>query len=500
MIASLRGVLTLAAIAFVLAIIALTDRRPAALDHALVPGLDPSQITELVWQRDHHELRALRRGDTWQLGELPADATALGDVLAALRGARWHRRGTSQPVHATLTVVTQHGRHEIGIGGDLPGADQTWLTVGGSAVLVDRWVARALDRDALALRIRRPLADADRADHLQIDAIRLARSPWRRESPAPLLLAPELVTPLLAALRDIELVRLPDSKPGAATLTVAADTARLALAGPCPGAPDLVAITGSAGDGCITRSSATALEQAAAALTQPDDLLVEKRPAPLEPTQLTLPDGAVLDVTHLRIADSPADPARVAELLAALSTPSTPVARPAQAATQTLTVTSAHGTITLDLFAGLIARRDEPRALRPPPGAFALLTRPSRALRDPAPWLEEPTTITAIRIDDRIYQRGGTIGTWTRDATPADAPALDALALALATPRVLAVLDTPIAPSHRVTLTVTPPVGAPTHHDLALGPPRASGCPARVASITLLLPLGLCHQVAALAR
>jgi hypothetical protein len=51
-----------------------------------------------------------------------------------------------------------------------------------------------------------------------------------------------------------------------------------------------------------------------------------------------------------------------------------------------------------------------------------------------------------------------------------------------------------------VTLTITPPTGAPTEHAFTLGAPRAAGCPAQVGREAIVLPVGLCNQVAALAR
>jgi len=117
-------------------------------------------------------------------------------------------------------------------------------------------------------------------------------------------------------------------------------------------------------------------------------------------------------------------------------------------------------------------------------------------------------------IDGIRYQRGATIGAWTRlpagatndtgaqaaDAGPADAGTLEALVALLAAPRSQGFVDDPIPIAHRVTLVITPPAGPPMEHVLALGAPRPAGCPARLDHDTIVLPAALCAQVAALAR
>jgi hypothetical protein len=286
---------------------------------------------------------------------------------------------------------------------------------------------------------------------------------------------------------------------------------RVVLGGSCPGAPELIAVSGTLGDGCIEPTALSAIDRAIGRLQQPPEAVVERRPIPFEPARVVLADGVALDTTALRVGDVPADPARVAELLAALAATAEVARAPATPAVQHLVVTGrAGGTLTVDLFAEhILTRHGEPIALRPAPGAWSLLVRPSRELRDVTPWLEEPTTITSVRIDDIRYQRGAVIGDWTRvpeagAARPArpivDAKALEALVAQLAAPRALGFLDGEVTAVHRVTLTITPPAGAPTDHVLALGAPRAAGCPVRADRDTILLPPAVCAQVAALAQ
>jgi hypothetical protein len=282
------------------------------------------------------------------------------------------------------------------------------------------------------------------------------------------------------------------------------------LGGRCAGAPELVALSGTPGDGCVERAAVAAVEDAIARLRQPPAALVERRPVPFEPVRVVLADRVALDLTALRAGGAPADPARVAELVAALSAPAEVAGAPATPAIHQLIVTGRDGiAVTLDLFAErVVARHGEPVALRPAPGAWDLLVRPSRELRDAAPWVEEPTMVTAVRIDDVRYERGAVIGEWTRQparATTArpsapDAGMLDALVALLAAPRSLGSVTGAVPIAHRVTLTITPPAGAPTERVLGVGAPRAAGCPARAERDALMLPAIVCAQVAALAR
>ena len=117
--------------------------------------------------------------------------------------------------------------------------------------------------------------------------------------------------------------------------------------------------------------------------------------------------------------------------------------------------------------------------------------------------------VSALRIDGVRYLRGAVIGAWTRQPPgPVDPVAIEALVAALAAPRALGFVDAPVAAVHRITLTITPPAGVAMERVLALGAPRAGGCPARIsgtesASATgdaLLLSATVCAQVAALAR
>ncbi|HMG56091.1 MAG TPA: hypothetical protein VK601_21480, partial [Kofleriaceae bacterium] len=419
MIASWRGLAVTAALAVALAVIAIVDIArapggPGARDRALMPGFDPARATELVWERaGQPAIRAVRVGERWELrvpAAVPADPDAIGDVLAALRGARWHRRGESPAPHATLTAVIGGERRVLGIAGPIAGTEQVWIAVDGRGAVVDGWVARALDRDRLALQIRRPLADAAGARSIAITGavtgavtsgapidLQLEGNPRRLVRPAALLVAPELAGELERALREVTIVRLPDGPLAAAGLAIritvagaAAAEVAVAIGGGCPGAPALVALSGGAGDGCIEPAALAAIADAAARLHQPPGAIAERRPVPFEPRRIALADGVELATSPPRVGGAEADPARVAELLAALAAPAEVVALPAGPPAAHLVATDRNGAaIALDVFAGgAVVRRGEPIALRPAPGAARLLVRPSRELRDLTLWVE----------------------------------------------------------------------------------------------------------------
>lgn len=530
MIASWRGLAVAAAIAVVLAITVAADLggRRSAVDRALVPGFDPDRVTELVWARaGHPAVSVVRTADGWRTRapvDAPADPGAISNVLAALRGARWHRRGDRAPVGATLTVVAGAGRRVLGIAAPIGGTELTWIVDGDRGLLVDNWVARALDPDPLALRIRTPLGDVRRARTIVVEGgatggpragrldLRIEGTPRRLVRPIELVLAADVAAELERALGDLAIVGLPAGPAHSHDLSISiagmesragGGVISVELGGSCPGAPALVALSGTQGDGCVEPATVAAIEHAIARLQQPPGAIVERHPVPFEPMRIVLADGVALDTSPPRVDGAPAEPARVVELLAALAAPAEVVALPAKPPRQRLVIADhADTAITLDLFADqVVARHGEPVALRLAPGAWQLLLRPSRELRDATLWLEEPTTITTVRIDGVTYQRGAVIGAWTRrPAGAADTPTLDALVATLSEPRAIGWLDPPVSIMHRVTLQITPPAGPATEHALGLGAPRATGCPAVVAATTLLLPATVCAQVARLAR
>ena len=519
MISSRRGLAIVGALALVLVLAVLRDLRAtrAVIDHALLPGFAADRVTELIWEHPGQPaLRALRAGAGWQLAGagLPADESAISDVLATLRGARWHRRGEPVRTDVRVTIIAGAERRVLGLGPPIAGTSQRWIRDGERGLVVDDWVVRALDREPLALRLRTPLADVARAQQILVArsepkrVLWLEGTPRRLVRPVALALAGTLAGELERALRDLTIVRLPTGPATARGLTIelaaaAVPSVTVMLGGACPGAPELIALSGSAGDGCVERGAAEAVERAVDHLAQPAEVIVERRPIAWEPRRLALPDGIVLDLATGRVGDVAADPARVAELLAALAAPAEVAPVPAHPAERQLVVSDRTGAaVTLELHGErVLVRRGEPVALRPAPGAWALLVRPSRALRDLALWLEEPTTIAAVQIDGVRYRRGAVIGAWSREPVgPVDAMALDAVVELLAAPRALDVLAAAAPVAHRVTLVIAPPAGAPTERVVELGAATAAGCPATAAGENVMLPAALCARVATLAR
>jgi hypothetical protein len=476
----------------------------------------------------------------------PADAGAISDVLAALRGARWHRGGAAAPTHATLTVVVGAERRKLGIGEAIAGTEQMWLVDGDRGRVVDAWVGRALDRDLLSLRIRAPLADVRRAQTIVIErddekpgvlpdnaavpgAIRIEGRPRRMVRPVALLLAPEPVDELERALGELTIVRAPAGPAVGHGLAISIAGSGLSptspitveVGGSCPGAPELVAVSGSTGDGCVDAAAADAIGRAVATLQQTPSKIAERRPIPFEAQRVVLADGVAMEVAPLRVGDHAADPARAAELLAALAAPAEVVAGGGErssaavtapgagtdaarrAAVRQLVITDrSGGTTVLELLSDrLVARHGEPVALRLAPGAWSLLVRPSRELRDATLWIEEPTTIASVRVDGVVYQRGAVIGEWARQpAGAADARALEALVAAVAAPRALGFLDAAPPVVHRLTIATAPPVGRPAEHVLEVGASRAAGCAGRADGEAVVLPAAVCARVAALAK
>ena len=515
MIATRRGLAALLAIAALLGVLLareLRRTRPPPEDRALVPGLDPSFITAMTWDRSPlPPVTVSGQGTLWTWTSTSfnavADSRVVHDVLAALRAGRWQRTGevaAAGKLRAQLSVTIGTNARVIGIGEALPGTEQTWLVVGDRALLVDSWVARALDPAPLALRERKPVVDAAHAPVIIIytatETSRFESTPPRQLLPRVLLVRAPLMAELARALDAIEIMRLSRSPATVQYLTInVGNNPRLSAT--CPDDPALAWLSSDIGDGCIARASYDEVVAAASALTGPAEAVTEPRPLPVELEAVVLADGGVLALDRAPAIDGkPADPVAVAELLAVLAAPAELVPLPEPHAVRgklTLTVRKA-GAITLELLGGnLVHRESEPLALRLSGGAYARLARGAKPYADKSVWNEEPTTITSIKIDGVTYTRGAVIGEWTRVPAGAfDPKRVEAVVAAIAAPRRTPDVES-INYTHRVALIVTPPVGEAVVHELAVGNFR---CIATSSTATMGFPSSVCDALDALAR
>ena len=549
MIADLRALVVLAVIALALvAAVALDPGRPAADDRAVLPGFDPARVRALTWRGEGGALALTRDpSGAWHVAGDPTqglvDAHAVDDVLAGLRGARWHRRATrALQVRRSLTIELAPGEpgspHRIDVGERLAGTAQAWIAVDGQARLVDGWLADLLDPAPLAFRDRTPLAGAATASAITIRgphdlALELHGPPWRDRAG---LIAPALGDALVAALSGLELVALgsgPAIGPADYTISLAgaaggpgtgpsapggpgasAAMPAVELGGACPGAPALVAVhTASGPAACIAAAAWSDAVAAIAALARPPADVIDRRPAGFALDHIGLPGATLALVRRPMLAldggePRPADPERAAELVAALGEAGEPTAVPAGAPAFTISLAPVRGdAIALDVFGDVVHRRGEALALRISPASRAVLGRAAATLADAERWSEDPSTIRELVLDGVRYRRGAVLGEWTRTpardgsgAGPTEAALVDAVAAAAASVKAPARAGSSAlgATAHHLAITFAPPVGPVVTHELDLGTPAAGGCAATLGGERVTVSLALCTAVAAL--
>lgn len=497
-------------------------------DRTLV-AIAPESITAFAWVSGPRNFRIERdagssTGWRWTDPVADADPQAVEDVMAALRGAQWHRRAERSAggaVTGTLAIEAGAARTTIELAQPL-GEAQRWLIVGDHALLVDAWVARALAPDPIAFRVH-PFSKVGQAEQIEVGSFTLAGSPRRLTKlaglPIELLANPVAVEQLEAALGELSIVAIPNGK-------VPVDTnyrgTRIALsgklvaveAGMCP-VPDREhhAIFGPAiGPSCVSESAWQRLMTAADVFDIRDpaqrhaalSTLIEKRLVPVEPGVVTLADGSTLDLGRKPRITTPgqpardADPDRVAELLAVLAMPAEPVALPATPGSR-VTITAGRATFELAIFAGgIVGRRNEPIALRVGDGSAAILARPGAAYVDRTLWSEEPTTVRSLQVGGVTYTRGAVVGEWTRvPPGPVDPRAIDQLVALLAVPRASADAPAPANPI-AIILSIAPPAGTPSQRKLLLG--ATPKCAATVTAGSVALDPAICTLATALAR
>jgi hypothetical protein len=491
-----RGLVILAAIALLLAIGLVTSRRrEVVVDRTVLPKFDPATVRMLTWKPN--DLTLERSGQGWHQpgSEMPIVARAVDDVLSSLRSARWHRRADKSlagALHRTLLVTG----HEIEVHDPLLGTEQTWIVVDhGDALLVDTWLAKVLDPDAIAFRDRAPFAAIGNATHITAHGryeFDVSGPPWRTSFE---LVNPKLVEDLQHALANLEIVADASTAPQLERTTIELDGTSIAMAGSC-GTGEIL-LVGAAPPACTT--AATDVHAALQRLMSDERDMIDPHVARFAIDEIRFRDGVLALGNHPTVAINgttmPADPDRVADLVHSLAMPGAIVER-----STTPIASLGIDRIALEIYPTSVWRHDEPFAIAITPEQRALFTSSARSFTSSERWTEEPATISQLVLDHVTYRRGAVIGEWSRvPAGRFDPQLVEALGFAVAK------LHAPsrsafTTPVHELDIAFAPPVGPTVTHSLAVGSATADGCPARIDGAAATAPLALCTAIAALAR
>ena len=153
-----RTLVASAVVAVLAAVVALDDPTPVVTRASLVPGLRAADVTRLELRRgDRAVTVALAAGGARVIApsDGAADAAAVADVLSTIvtaRADRWARHAIAAP--RAIVTLTRERPLTLTIGEEVTATGQAWIAVDDRAALVPAWVARALDRDPDALRVR----------------------------------------------------------------------------------------------------------------------------------------------------------------------------------------------------------------------------------------------------------------------------------------------------------------------------------------------------------
>ncbi|MFT3691733.1 MAG: hypothetical protein QM831_01245 [Kofleriaceae bacterium] len=522
--ASARGLAVMFAIGLVLLIVfAVAEHGHEANPNGpLIPAAKLANVTTLYW--NNPPLGLVRDGSGWSertngATPVPIASRAVEDILDGLRAARAHRiapvevAGTQR---RQLTIFDGTQPFDVSIGEPLAGTDQQWLVVDGKAALVDGWLARELDPDPIAFRDREPFASAANAQHVQFREadryIELHANPWRLSGS---VVAPARMAAVMKAVANLKLVAVSTAAASGASLQL--DAVAATIGGPCdrgpppagttpaspttPANPTATLIDLAGAHACVANDAWHAVEDAFA-FGEPATW-IDPRPAGFAIDRIAiggaaLAFGKTVTITIANV-EHPIDPQHVADLQRALTTPGALIP-PAFTPTASLVITPHDGDpITLDIGPTQVQRRGEPVAIAITAEQHAILLRSAQELVDAERWSEEPSTISTITLDGRVFTRGAVLGEWTLSGKPADAVKLEALATVAA--HVRATLRTDQTPTpHHLELVVTPPVGAPITHAIEIGEATSSGCPARIGSELVIAARELCIAVAKLAK
>lgn len=494
MTASLRG-LALCTLALALAALWwMLGGAPALPSPRLWSG-SAEGLRELRWQRaGAPEVVLARRDGAWQVQAPvpgPAEERRVDELLAALAGARWHRRAEVARAGALGVRLWLDGE-VLALGQEL--GEQQWVVWRGRAWLVDRWVARLLESPE-PLRDRALFPEATGAPILELHGEwgELVVQGASEVSPRRRRLEPSRLRAVRAQLAALEVA--PDRRPGALgpmrwSVRLAGGRrgeATLQGGGACPGLPPATAAVSSRlGEVCLGDEALRALTTAIAGAVAAEAL--DPRPlaaaasevvrlrvaAPGAPPSLVLVrdggrwraeqvDGAppraggapvvkaegtpelTPDMTP-ELTDVPVDAQAVARALEELAEP-WQVAEPSSAPPLIeLVAGHADGSeVVLAWGRGrdhVWARRgQEPLALVRRDGADLRLPGWLDELIDRTLWRVEPRAVQALVIDGLRVRRGGVLGEWI-DADGARLPEasavlLEALLDELAAPRAL---------------------------------------------------------------
>jgi hypothetical protein len=471
-IASWRGIAVLAAVAIALAALLAVDltRTHAPVDRRLV-HVDVSKVQRLAWG----DLVAKRSGTTWKAGADVLDSAAIEDVLRTLEAATWHRRrGTPGTIHATLDVDKTH----IGIADPLPGAEQTWLVVDGTPLLVDTWVAHALVPGALALHVRHPFAGAVSSDQITVGQTQLRGHP--RTLPDGRIADVAAVATLERALAEVEVVALGDAHGGGTLTPVLVANVVASVGGSCDASGSTVAVWGTIGSECIPKAAWERVVDAARAATT-----VDPRPVLSVPRRIQFLSGD--DGTALFAHD-----AATAPLVHAVVTPGTPIG-PIQPGTKQLATLNVDAAVIDVLPDDRVLRRLDGETIRIAHDDWLALQRPPSAFADPTRWSEDPSAVTEVAVDKTTYRRGSVLGEWTPTAPLSNAQ-LETLAAALAHVQAREGAAAPTA--HTLTVTLAPPVGPQATHTLEVG----THCAGRIDGKPVTYEPSTCNALAAVAH
>ncbi|MBI4511029.1 MAG: DUF4340 domain-containing protein [Deltaproteobacteria bacterium] len=418
----LSGVVALLAAAVVL------DEPPKARtadSHRVLPGLAPGEIARLSLRAaGAPEVVLERRGAALTIvapAEVPADATAVNDLLSSLEHLSFRRRlrvppdggGLATPRHA-ISLRLRSGRSvDLLVGRDESALGGTWVGTSfhpGEVFLVDEYMVRALDRGLGDLRRRDLFRQGEDALRLLIElgGKRLSlREPACLQAFGGCVRADdERVALLVRQLLDLRISRFLDEKtPFQEEGRIVVEDETIQVGGPCPHARGERMVKGSLGAACA-REDALAVLRAGALDPL---LLVERRltrllPGEVSRIEIDRGDGSPLVRKREGVAWPEAERTWLEELslfravAVAKAAPVSghPLAKltlvPEQGEEERLSLLAQGQWLT-------VQRTGEPVALRVHPSAARFFDAADADFQDPELLALDPSAVTAIELE-----------------------------------------------------------------------------------------------------